>query len=225
MQDNNDSNAGAAADGTLDSSANGSQGADPSVISTTPDNQNGTPTNQGNAELNRMREEVRRLNQAVVDAKRGNRNNNQQNQDGATDFETPEGQYGIAIQLATGNLRNKMESLISLYPELPAEEVSRIRKNPWAFVSHDTFINADWESASLEIEQVMLTRAEELSASNTVPVNNPNPANVNANPVQETADEAGAVPGTQEDESLWTMPIDKLEAKKNQAVAKVSKSK
>lgn len=222
MQDNNDLNAGAATDASSDSIASGSQNVDTSVSSGTPDNQNGTQTNSGNEDTAKLREEIRRLNQAVVEAKRGNRNNNQQNnQNGANPFETPEGQYGIAIKLATGDLRNKTEDLFSLYPELPSEEIARIRKNPWAFASHEAFINADWETAALEIEQAMLERADAINAAKSNPVNNPNPANVNTNPVQDDASNASGDQG----EDLWNMPLDELEGKAKQAVAKVSKSK
>ena len=220
MQDNNDSNAGTAG---FDSSVNTdqvSQGGDSNLNSGTPDNQNGTPTNQGNEEVNKYRREVQRLNQALIDAKRGNRNNGQQTQEG-NPFETPEGQYGIAIQVATGNLRGKIEDIFSLYPEIPAEEIARIRKNPWAFSSHDSFVNGNWESAALEIEESLLKRAEELSATNSNNTqNNPIPANLNNNPVQSTGDEP-----VEAEEDDWTMPIDQLEAKAKKAIAKVSQSK
>jgi len=221
MQENNDSNAGAATGGSSDSSDSGSQNANPSVNSGTPDNQNGNQTALRNDDTTRMREEIKRLNQAVVDAKRGNRTNNPSTGSEDNSFDTPEGQYGIAIQLATGNLRNKMEDLISLYPELPAEEISRIRKSPWAFAGHDSFINADWETAALEIEQAMLTRAEEISASKTNQ-NSPIPADVNSNPVSGAEN---SVPGNEEGEDLWNMPLNELEMEKNKAVANVSKSK
>lgn len=228
MQDNNDSNAGAAVTGTSDSSASGSQGANPVISSGTPDNQNGTQTDPRDAKISTLSSEVKRLNQAIIDAKRGSRNNNnpQNGQDNGNAFDTPEGQYGIAIQLATGNLRNKMENILSLYPELPSEEVSRIRKNPWAFAGHDTFINADWETAALEIEQAMLARAEEIEAAKTsaTPAT-PTPADVNANPAPGTSGEDVTVPGTPEDNDPWTMPLDKLKAQKDKAVAKVSQSK
>ena len=222
MQDNNDVNAGAAASGTENSADLGSSQATPDVSSGTPNNQNGTQTDPREAELNKYREEVRRLNQAVIDAKRGSRNNDRGNgNNDQISFDTPEGQYGIAIQLATGNLRNKLEDVISLYPELPADEISRIRKNPWAFVNHDTFLNADWETAALEVEQAMLSRAEEIAASKKNETAQPmTPANLNTNPVQTTGDE----PIAPEDDD-WNMPLDQLEAKAKKAVARVSQTK
>ena len=222
MQDNNDVNAGAATPGTGDSADLGSPQVTPDVSSGTPNNQNGTPTDTRDAELSKYREEVRRLNQAVIDAKRGNRNNDRGNgNNDQVSFDTPEGQYGIAIQLATGNLRNKMEDVISLYPELPADEIARIRKNPWSFVKHETFINADWETAALEVEQAMLSRAEEISASKkTEPTQPMTPANLNTNPVQTTGDE----PVDPENDD-WNMPLDQLEAKAKKAVARVSQTK
>lgn len=227
MQNDNDLNAGSATPGTGDSTAVGSPQANPSVSSGTPDNQNGTPATQGDEEKTRMRDEIRRLNQAVVDAKRGSRNNPQGNGQQGNPFDTPEGQYGIAIQVATSNLRNKLEDLIPLYPELPADSISRIRKNPWAFAKHDTFVNGDWESAALEIETAMVEEADKIAASKPVtPVQNP--ATVNANPAAEgSEDDTPAVPGSPEDQNDWTMPLDKLEAKAakaKRAVAQVSQS-
>lgn len=223
MQDNNDGNAGATTSDISDSADLGSQGVDSGASSGTPDNQNGNQTATGNDDTARLRDEIRRLNKAVVEAKRGNRNVPQGGQEG-NPFETPEGQFGIAIQLATGNLRGKMEDLFSLYPELPAEEVTRIRKNPWAFASHESFVGGDWESAALEIEQAMLERAEEIAASKPKP-NTPIPADVNTNPAPIAEDNSEAVPGTPEDEDPWTMPMEKLEVKAKKAVAAVSKSK
>ena len=218
MQENNESNEGATTAGTSDSTDTGSQGVDPVENSGTPGNQNGNQTDPGNDQTAKMREEIRRLNQAVVDAKRGNRKGNQETPGNENNFETPEGQYGIAIQLATGELRNKMEEVISLYSEIPADEIARIRKNPWAFAKHDSFVGGDWETAALEIEQAMLTRADEINAAKNTPA--PIPANVNSNPVGETDDESVAP----EDDD-WNMPLDQLEAKAKKAVAKLSKSK
>lgn len=225
QDDNNDSNAGAATLGTSDPTDLGSQGADPSGNSGTPDNQNGTQTDPRDVKINTLTGEVKRLNQAIIDAKRGNRTNkgNPNGQGGENPFESPEGQYGIAIQLATSNLGRKMEDVFSLYPELPADEVTRIRKNPWAFASHESFVNGDWETAALEIEQAMLTRAEEIANSQTT-TPNPNPADVNANPAADASDEDSAIPGSDEDQDPWTMPLGKLEGLKNKAVAKVSNS-
>lgn len=225
MQNDNDSNAGAATPGTGDSIGSGSPQGTPSGTSTS-DNQNGTQTDPRDEKITTLTNDVKALNKALVEAKRGGKTNGQGNpQDGQNPFETPEGQYGIAIQLATGNLRGKMEDVFSLYPELPADEIARIRKNPWAFASHESFVNGDWEAAALEIEQAMLDRAEEINAQKTNNANNPNPANVNANPAQDEGEEPTVVPGSPEDENEWTMPMDKLEAKKNKAVAKVSQSK
>lgn len=220
MQNDNDLNAGDAAGANSDPSDSGSQGANTPVSSMTPDNQNGNPPTNGRDDTARLREEIKRLNQAVVDAKRGNRNNPKADLNGDDPFDSPEGRYAVAIKLATGDLRNKIEDIISLYPELPADEISRIRKNPWAFASHDSYVNADWETASNEIEQIMLTRAEEIAASKPAP-NSPIPANVNTNPVDNGADAPNANP----EEDLWNMPLDQLEGLKDKAVAKVSKSK
>ena len=176
MQNDNDSNAGAATPGTGDSTEPGSPQVTPGAPSGTPDNQNGTPTTQGDEEKTRMREEIRRLNAAVVEAKRGSRNNPQANPEDDP-FGTPEGKYGMAIQVATSNLRNKLEDLIPLYPELPADQISRIRKNPWAYTKLETYQNGDWETAALEIETAMVEEAEKLAA-NKPPVTTPNPADI-----------------------------------------------
>src|SRR3990167_5546667 len=103
MQENNDSNAGAAASGTGDSSASGSPQVTPGASSGASDNQNGTQTDPRDEQIRRQGEDIKSLNKALVEAKRGKGKGDQGDQE-QDPFETPEGRYGVAIQLATSKL-------------------------------------------------------------------------------------------------------------------------
>lgn len=183
--------------------------------------QNDNQSNAGIDELAQLKANNRALNKALIEARRGSRQQPiGQQGDGTSPFETPEGQYAISLELATGQLSRKLEGVLDLYPELPASEVARIRRNPWAFAGYDSYRAGDVESALLEIEQALLDRAEEINATKSpsgqpVP---PTPAQINANPAGESALEA--TPGSEEDESPWTMPLSKLEKVKNKELAK-----
>lgn len=195
--------------------------------------QNGQQTDARDAELTKMREQNRALNRALVESRRTsnqNRNNqNAQGQDGnANTFDTPEGQYAASLQIATGTLIQKMESIYDLYPEVPASEISRIRKNPWAFASHDSYITGNVDDAALQIEQALADRAAEIEReqggqAGSQQAQRQTPAQVNSNPAQEVMDDAE--PGSAEDNDPWTMPMDKLAKLKNKELAKVKSSK
>jgi hypothetical protein len=218
-----DPNAGVSGEGNPGSSDQGGQGAIPSS------QPNGTPNGQPDGqpttwatEKEQMSRDIKALNRALIESRRGRGQNPQGNPDEDM-FTTPEGQYAISLQLATGNLKSGLEPIFDLYPEIPAEDIARIRKNPWAFASQDSYMKGDHETALLEIEQALLERANTVSApkqpGNTVPATTP--ATVNNNPTPEVPGQE-ATPGTDEDENLWTMPMDKLVAVKNKEVAKVS---
>ena len=224
-QNGNDQNVGAAAPDSLGSPNLGNPSAD-AGLNSTPDGQGGNQSNQWADKERQYKEQIRSLNKAVVESRRGgSRPQAGQGQgDGNDAFGTPEGQYAIAIELAENKLRGGLENVIPLYPEVPASEVARIRANPWAFVSRQTFLTGDWETGMLEVEQALLERADALSAANQPtgsPQGNASPVTVNSNPAPEPkAVDADA--GSQEDENPWTMPMDKLEKAKNKAVAKLS---
>ena len=209
------------------SGADGS-GGDPGTGGS-PAGQGGTQIDPRDEQINTMRTQIKTLNQAVVDARRGagGKGGNPNGQD-PNAFETPEGQYAIALEVSENRLRGGLEPILGLYPEVPADEIARIRTNPWAFASRDSFLNGDQTSALLEIEQALLARAEAIAAEKSAGNPAPNggqtatPANVNGNPAPEAAPSQDVVPGSEEDEDPWTMPMEKLELRKNQAVAKQS---
>lgn len=198
-----------------------------------PGNQNGQQTDPRDAELAKQKAEIQRLNRALVQQNRRSSSQTRQpgNQGGegqSNPFETPEGQYGIALQLATNELRGRMEGIFTHYPEIPAGEISRIRMNPWAFASHEAFISGDWQRALEDIEYALLDRVDELAAdpnnkggqngqqngtgnSNGQGGKKTVPAQVNNNP--NNVPDTDALPGSPEDENPWTMPMDKLEKK------------
>lgn len=217
--------AGAASQGAP---VSGTQGGD-TTPSSTPQNQNGNQPDNRDEMIKTLQENVKGLNKALIDARRSGRQGNLPNA-GAGDenpFNTEAGQYAAALELSDARLRGNIEERIALYPELPADEIQRIRLNPWAFASRQSFLAGDWETALDEIEEKIANRVDQLSAANPVqsqgqqtPGANP-PASVNANPAPEGEAEE-ATPGTNEDENLWTMPMDKLERLKNKAVAKMS---
>lgn len=194
-----------------------------------PGNQNGQPAGQGDAELAKYKAEVQRLNRVIAQNRRSSNQSRQQPGQGGEQgdpFSTPEGQYGIALNLATNQLRGEVERVFSFYPEIPAEEISRIRMNPWAFASQQAYISGDWEQALEDIEYALLDRAEALKSAPNGGQNNgaqnngtgnsngqakTTPAQVNTNP--NNAPDTDALPGSAEDENPWTMPMDKLEKK------------
>jgi hypothetical protein len=194
----------------------------------TPSGQAGQQPDSRDAELDRIKAENRQLNKLLVEARRGQRQPNQNNQPngqpGQSPFETPEGQYAISLELATGALGRGLEPIFDLYPELPADEIKRIRMNPWAFSSYESYRTGDWQTALLEIEQQMLERAEAIAAvKGKGQPSNQQPAQINNNPANEQVPEATS--GSSEDENPWTMPLDKLELKKNKELAKQAQTK
>lgn len=201
-----------------------------------PGSQNGQQTDPRDAELAKLRGEVRVLNKSLVDSRR---NSNQSNRnypnaggqnpndgDNGGLMDTPEGQYSVALQIASAQLFQKMEDVYSLYPEIPAAELNLIRRNPWAYASMQSYQRGDVEAAALEIEQHVYNRVNELAQANQ-PSQTGNgtqvqqPAQVNNNPA--AGAEEPAVPGTSEDDNPWTMPMDKLERVKNKQLAQATK--
>jgi len=229
-QDVNDQYAGVAGDASSAASDLGTQSDDTSSLTQgqgTPSGQSGNQPDKWDEREAEYKRQIKALNKALIEARRASRQRGSPTDDGFgfSPFDTEAGQYAAALELSDARLRGNLEERISLYPELPPEEVQRIRRNPWAFASRNSFLTGDWETALDEIEQAMLERVEELEAAKGYsqpqgqqPVAS---AQVNVNPAPEgTAEQA--IPGTPEDENPWTMPLEKLEQRKNQAVAKMS---
>jgi hypothetical protein len=117
----------------------------------------------------------------------------------------------VAYQLADGKLREQMESVYDLYPEITPKELSQIRRNPWAYCTRQTFLEGDVETAKLEIEQYIADLVESRVEGQPQP-KIPSGTPVNPAPAPQPAVEQ-AVPGSDEDENDATMPMGKLEKK------------
>lgn len=216
-------NAGNPADQNLDNPDLGNQGGEGQQPGA-PGGQGGQQPDPRDAELETLRANNRALNQRLIDARRGGQQPQNPQPDGSL-FETPEGQYAISLELATGNLSRQLETrLFSLYPELPPEEIQRVRANPWAFASLESFKTGDVESALLEIDSALMERVNQIKpgegqGGGQPAQDNPNPATVNTNPALEQ--DQGGEPGSAEDANPWTMPMDKLEKEKNKKLAQL----
>ena len=196
----------------------GGEGNQPAV----PSGQDGQQTDTGNAELEQLRANNRALNKALIESRRGQRQQPQGQGGEDSPFDTPEGQYAISLEVATGQLSRKLEDIYSLYPEIPASEVARIRRNPWAFASFESYKSGDVETALLEVEQALVDRVNELGQTDNQGSDNADepkvtPATINPNQPAEQGVEAAS--GSAEDENPWTMPIDKLEQKAKKQLA------
>lgn len=136
-----------------------------------------------------------------------------------------------AMDLATAKILPELEtSVFPLYdgsmkefegqPALPAQEFSRIRKNPWAFVSREALSHAlttgDLAPAKLEIEQAIADRVDSLSSNTPTPKTVPTP--VNPNPAPAAPGNPAPTPQGQSKNDLWNMPMDQLEQLNSQAV-------
>ena len=228
MDDEQNQNAGnpTAGDSTP---VEGGASQNPAAVAGVPDGNAGQQPIQGADELSQAKAEIRRLNRAMASKSSSiNRPSStpQAGADGESPFETPQGQYAISLQLATAKLSSKLESVFSLYPEVPAEEISRIRRNPWAYVSNpDLYYNGSWEQAAEDLEYYLLDRAEALKGAQA-PVNGQggalpvNPVVVKPNPPSDPGGQPAA-PGTSQDVNPWTMPLDQLEKKKNEQIQRM----
>lgn len=195
---------------------------------TPPANAPANPADQRDEEIKLLKKNIQGMNKALIDARRSGRKpmSPMNTPEGENPFNSEAGQYAAALELSDARLRGNMEERLALYPELSGEELQRIRLNPWAFASRQSFLTGDWETALDEVEEKIASRVEELAgnpqpapAAPSAPA--PAPATVNANPAPEgVADDAD--PGSAEDQNLWTMPMGKLERLKNKAVATMS---
>lgn len=175
-------------------------------------------------ERQRLIENNRALNRALVEAKRGGQQRGTDPQNGEDPYSTPQGQYALALQVATGQVREKLEDIVGLYPEVDQKIISQIRKNPWAFASHQSYVNGDVASAALEIEQYIADAVEASAGAapgNQTPARpaQPTPASVNANPAPDPSQDGGQ--GGEEDFDPWTAPMDQLEKEAAKAKRKL----
>ncbi len=190
----------------------------------------GTPPDPRDETIKQQKQDIKNLNRAVIDAKRDGRKTPISSDQQENPFDSEAGQYAATLELSDARLRGGLEERIALYPELPPEEMQRIRLNPWAFASRKSFLEGDYEMALQEVEQAMLDRVEEIveeKAKSTKtpqgqdqPEGAPAPAQVDANAAPETHDEA--IPGSEEDVNPWTMPLDKLEQLAKKETVKLS---
>lgn len=211
MEEMPNQNAGSADSGVpaaTDPGAGGGNSEQPS----NPAGQGGNPTGSGQDDLAKYKAEVRRLNAALVEAKRGSRQQANQAGDGEDPYATPQGQYAAAIKIATGEVRGKLEDVIPLYPELDPKVAAQIRKNPWAFASQQSFVTADVDTAMLEIEQYVADLVDSTAgagngqAQPAAPAS-PTPASVNANPAPTPASQDAG----EDQVDPWTQPMEELE--------------
>lgn len=190
-------------------------------------NQNGQPASGqppagGQPDLSeenkRLKGQISALQRQMIQARRS-QGTSQLPQGQAGDPNDPESQaqqqIAIAYQLADGQLREQMESVYELYPELTPKELSQIRRNPWAYCSRQTFLAGDVETAKLEIEQFIADSVEGRGQGQPQP-QVPSGVRVNPSPAPQPAIDQ-SVPGSEEDQNDWTMPMDKLEAKAHKA--------
>lgn len=188
----------------------------------TPSGQDGTPpVDNRDEQIRQLREHNQKLQQMAMDGRQPG------NKTGASDFDlnTPEGQYAVAMEIATGRLGSFLEGIYSLYPEIPAEEIARVRANPWAFMdssdptkSRNAYMSADFETAKWLVESTLANRAEQIGAkAPAAPV--ANPATLSNNPAPQGD---GNVPGMEEGADPWTMPMDQLEKVAMKEKAKLS---
>lgn len=212
MENNaNDFNAGAT-DPSAATTDYGSNSANDGQPSGDPGNQSGQQTDPRDAELAKYREETRRLNQALVEARRASNSNpqSQQPQDPNGDNQNdPAYQYGVGLKVATGELRGKLESILDLYPELPANIQSQIRRNPWGYAKEDSMLALNVDNGLLDVETWIADYVAALEGQNGAQsAEQTTPARVNQN---QPADPAGnSQPDPMED---WALPMDQLEQK------------
>lgn len=210
MENNNanDFNAGAA-DPSAGGADLGNNGANDGQPSGDPGNQSGQQTDPRDAELTKYREETRRLNQALVEARRnGNQTSRSQDPNGQQDPNDPAYQYGVGLKVATGELRGKLESILDLYPELPANIQAQIRKNPWGYANEDSMLTLNVDNGLLDVETWIANYVETLKGDNNAVGAPTTPAQVNPN--QPSNPEGEGQPDPNED---WTMPLEELEKK------------
>lgn len=189
----------------------------------TPSGQDGTlapaATPQDQETVANLREQLRATQRQLVDGRQtGNPG------ESGIDLTTPEGQYMVALELGTSRLRSELESIFPLYAEIPAEEIARVRANPWAFVSPEVHASANWKTAKWQVEEALAKRADQLAKSAAPVKPAVTPATISNNPAP-AMDAEPAAPGSEEDQDPWTMPMAQLEKAAMKAKAKLSTTK
>lgn len=214
MDDNVGTNDIPAADGSdIPQGASGTDDATGTSIA----NQNGSqPSGQPDADENRrLKGQISALQRQVIQARRS-QGGQPQGQPQGQGQDQPAGgdvasQIAVAYEIADGQLRRQMEGVYDLYPELSKEELSMLRRNPWTFASRETFMSGDVETAKLEIEQWIADTVEARAKGQPAPTP-PSGKVVNPAPAPTSAPEP-AVPGSDEDQNPWSMPMASLEKK------------
>ena len=195
-------------------------------------NQNGQPASvppQGAPDLSdenkRLKGQISALQRQMIQARRSQGNPASPQTPGQSDPNDPAAQVqreiAVAYQLADGQLREQMEAIYDLYPEVTSKELSQIRRNPWAYCSRQTFMQGDVETAKLEIEQYIADLVESRGSGQPAP-QVPSGKGVNPSPAPQPVVDPG-VPGTDEDENDWSMPMAKLEKKVSRIKANPSR--
>jgi hypothetical protein len=204
MENNNagDFNAGATdpSAGIPDSGDNGANGGQPS----------GDPGNQQGQQPDPRDAQIKALNRALVEARRASNQNPQSQQDPNGDNQNdPAYHYGVGLKVATGELRGKLENILDLYPELPANIQAQIRKNPWGYANEDSMLALNVGNGLLDVETWIANYVAALEGQdNGQGAQQTTPARVNQN---QPADPAGeAQPDPMED---WALPMEDLEKK------------
>lgn len=187
----------------------------------TPEQSNEPESNNGDweAKFNQMVEHNKALNRKVVELMRqANASKGLYKKQGqANDFEEqPEGNDFVAAkERASFHLMKDLGGILDLYPELPARDKQRILNNPWAFTSDETYGSLNKANALLEIEEYVAALVDEIGAEEPE-VEKPQPRvskQVKPNPAPEVEGEDIE----SEEENLYTMPMDELEKRANQA--------
>lgn len=183
------------------------------------------------SENGRLKGQTSALTKKLTTLMRGNPNQNINNQPNGEGDDENTRVFEAAAELSEAKLRNELETkYFPLYdgsdpefanePQLPVGEIARIRQNPWAFASRESFMTAlktgNLQPALLDIEQAIADRIDAMA-------NNPNPQpkgvvkTVNPNPV------APAAPANQpQGQDLWSMPMEQLEQLNASAVQELT---
>lgn len=182
--------------------------------------QNGQPASgqapQGVAdpaeENKRLKGQITALQRQIIEARRSQGKPITQQNPNDPNAGQPSDEVGqkiaIAYEIADGQLRRQMENIYSLYPELPADMLSQIRRNPWAYCSRESFMQGDVETAKLEVEQFIADWVEGHGSATP-----PGPAIPSGKGVSPAPAPAPKTTPAEEAQQDWQMPMGDLEKK------------
>ena len=190
----------------------------------TPEQSNEPESNNGDweAKFNQMVEHNKALNRKVVELMRqANASKGLYKSKGQANDSNPEqpaeNDFIAAKERASFRLMKDLGGILDLYPELSARDRQRILNNPWAYTSDETYVSLNLSNALLEIEEYVASVVDEMDASeNEVKEETPAPRvpkQVKPNPAPEALEDEES----SEEENLYTMPMDQLEKRANQA--------